>query len=44
MRNLGMVHRSEDSNVLVLFTVNAVVANSKESSGREAKDLVAVHS
>ena len=29
--------------MLVLFTVNAVVANSKESSGREAKDLVAVH-
>ena len=29
--------------MLVLFTVNAVVAARKESSGRAAKELVAVH-
>ena len=36
-------HRSKDSNVLVLFTMNAVVSASKESSGRAAQELVAVH-
>ena len=40
---LGQLGLSLDSNVLVLFTVNAVVAASKESSGRAAKELVAVY-